>query len=34
VAATGATTPEVQGITRSYSVAPPRIYGIELQCKF
>jgi iron complex outermembrane receptor protein len=34
LSATGATTPQVQGITKSYSVAPPRIYGIELQYKF
>jgi hypothetical protein len=27
-------TPVIQGITKSYSVTPPRTYGIELQYKF
>ena len=33
-AASGAVTPVIQGITKSYSVTPPRTYGIELQYKF
>jgi len=32
--AAGATTPVIQGITKTYSVVPPRIYGVELRYKF
>jgi iron complex outermembrane receptor protein len=34
LSATGVATPVILGITKSYSVTPPRIYGIELQYKF
>ncbi|MEI7573336.1 MAG: TonB-dependent receptor [Phenylobacterium sp.] len=34
IAANGDVTRVIQGITRSYSVTPPRTYGIELQYKF
>ena len=33
-AADGTITPVIQGIRKTFSVTPPRTYGIELQYKF